>query len=102
MSKFAVIQLGPKQYTVEEGKDYTVPKFQAEEGSKFEVENVLALGDEKDLKTGKDKSAKVTLEILSQEKGEKIKTKIFKAKSRYRRTRGHRKLVTKFKVAKIA
>lgn len=102
MGKFAIIQLGPKQYTVEEGSTYTVPKFEAEAGKKLDVEVVLATGDEKDLKIGAPKGSKVTLEILDQTKGKKIKTRIFKAKARYRRTRGHRQMVTTFKVAKIA
>jgi len=104
MSKYAIVKLGGFQYTVEEGKEYTVPKFQAEEKKKLDVSDVLAVGTEKDLKVGTPivKGAKVTLDILEQAKGKKITTRVFKAKSRYRKTKGFRKQVTKFKVAKIA
>ena len=103
MAKYSIIQIGSFQYTVEEGKEYTVDKFNAEVGKDFTVAQVLAIGDGDKLVVGKPlvEKAEVTLNILSQEKGEKITSKIYKAKSRYRRTRGFRKQVTKFKVASI-
>lgn len=103
MSKFAVIKIGPKQYIVNEGAEYTVPKFVAEEGKKFKEAEVLAAGDEKDMKIGAPtvEKAVVELDIIGQEKGEKVTTKVYKAKTRYRRTKGHRKDVTRFKVTKI-
>jgi len=103
MSKFAIIRIGTFQYNVEEGKEYSVPRFVGEKDSKFIIEEVLAVGNEKELIVGKPliKDGKVELEILDQAKGEKITSKIYKAKSRYRRTRGFRKLVTKFKVTSI-
>jgi len=104
MSKYAIIKIGPFQYNVEEGKEYSVPKFQAEEKKTFVVKEVLAAGDDKDFVVGKPtiKDGKVELDILEQAKGEKVTSRIFKAKSRYRRTRGFRKQVTKFKVSKIS
>lgn len=103
MSKFAIIKVGASQYTVEEGKTYSIPKFGAEEGKAYKVAEVLAAGDEKDTQFGTPTLAKaqVELDILAQEKGEKVKTTIYKAKSRYKKTRGFRKEVTRFKVAKI-
>ena len=103
MSKFAIIKLGTFQYNVEEGKEYETPKFQAEAGKKVVVEEILAAGENDKLEVGTPfvKGAKVELEIIDQTKGEKVTSRIFKAKSRYRRTRGFRKLVTKFKVVSI-
>jgi large subunit ribosomal protein L21 len=103
MSKYSIIQIGSFQYTVEEGSEYTVERFDAEVGKDFKVSQVLAIGDGDKLVLGKPlvDNAEVTLDILSQEKGEKITSKIYKAKSRYRRTRGFRKQVTKFKVTSI-
>lgn len=103
MSKFAIIKVGPFQYNVEEGKEYEIPRFDAIEGKKFTVSEVLAVGDEKNITVGKPfvANASVDLDIVEQGKGEKIRSQIFKAKSRYRRTRGHRILITKFKVNKI-
>ncbi|MCA9386928.1 50S ribosomal protein L21 [Candidatus Dojkabacteria bacterium] len=102
--KYAIIKIGPFQYTVEEGKEYSVPKFEAEAGKKFDSAEVLMVADDKSTSFGKPTvaGAKVTLNILEQAKGEKVTSKIYKAKSRYRKTRGHRKEVTKFVVDKIS
>ncbi len=99
--KYAIIKVGPFQYNVEEGKEYTTPKFQADK--KLVVEDVLAVGEGDKLTIGTPmvKGAKVELEILGQEKGEKVVSRTYKAKSRYKRTKGLRKQVTKFKVVSI-
>jgi large subunit ribosomal protein L21 len=47
-------------------------------------------------------SAKVKIQILGEVKGEKIKSMIYKAKSRYRKRKGFRKVYTKFKVLEIS
>jgi len=101
--KYAIIQIGPFQYNVDEGKEYTVPNFEAEEGNPFQVREILAVGDDEKFVVGQPTidSARVELDILGQEKGEKVTSRIYKAKSRYRRVRGHRKLVTRFKVKSI-
>lgn len=99
---YAVVKIGPRQYIVEEEKSYTVEKFPANVGEKISLE-VLGLGSDKGLETGNPvlEKAKVQIEIIDQGKGEKVVTKQFKAKSRYRRTRGFRKQVTTFKVLQI-
>jgi large subunit ribosomal protein L21 len=101
MEDYAVIQIAHKQYIVKPGQTYTVDKFPAEEGSKVRLD-VLATGKGKDIELGKPLlPAKAEVEILEQGKGEKVTSKIFKAKSRYRRTRGYRQRVTTFKVLSI-
>lgn len=103
MAKFAIIKIGPFQYNVEEGKEYSVPKFEGETGKVIKATEVLAVGDDSSIDYGKPLLDKVNveLEILEQGKGEKVVSRIFKAKSRYRRKRGFRKLETKFKVKSI-
>lgn len=102
MSKFAILKLGTSQYTVEEGKEYEVPKFSAEIG-KLKISDIYAAGEGDEVKIGTPKldNASVELEVISHEKGEKVTSRIFKAKSRYRRKRGFRKQVTNFKVLSI-
>lgn len=102
MSKFAILKLGGSQYTVEEGKEYSIPKFEAEVG-KVKINEVLAAGEGSDINVGTPSldKASVELEVLEHAKGEKVTSRIFKAKSRYRRKRGFRKQVTKFKVLSI-
>lgn len=102
MQDYAIIKIGPHQYIVEPGKTYTVEKFPAEVGTKVSFD-ILALSQKDKLEVGKPvvEKAKVELEILDQGKGEKVVTRQFRAKSRYRRTRGFRKQVTTFKVVSI-
>lgn len=104
MKTYAIVQIGPFQYTVEEGKTYTVPKFQAEEGKDIKINEVLAVGTEEGITVGKPHVAKATVEISVDEqgKGEKITTQVYKSKSRYRRKKGFRKRETTFTVKKIS
>lgn len=103
MSTYAVIKVGSFQYLVEEGKEYTVPKFEAEAGKDFDAAEVLLVASEKDVKVGDPvvKGAKVVLDILGQEKGEKVVKATYKAKARVRRKVGFRKQVTRFNVKSI-
>lgn len=98
---YAIIALGKSQYLVEEGKTYEVPRFAGELG-KLEPQVLAAkTGDQIEFGAPSLDKIKVVLEIVEQGKGEKVVTRKFTAKSRYRKTHGHRKLVTKFKVASI-
>lgn len=103
MAKNAVVKINHFQYNVEEGGEYTVPKIVGEVGSKMKIEEVILAGEGDSVKLGTPflEKAVVEIEILSQEKGEKVTTRVYKAKSRYRRTKGFRKEVTKFKVNSI-
>lgn len=102
--KFAVIKLAGSQLKVFEGKEYEVNKLSGKKGDKIEIEAVLLIHDGKETKIGEPivKDAKVTLEITSQKKGEKIDGLIYRAKSRYRKRYGFRPMITRVLVKKIA
>ena len=104
MSKFAIIQIGKQQYSLEEGKEYAIPKLVGEKDSKIKIEHVILAGEDQELKIGKPfiDGAIVEITILDQINGEKINSRIYKAKSRYRRNRGLRKKLTKLMVNKIS
>lgn len=99
---YAVIKLGKSQFIVEEGKEYTVPKFKSEAG-KLDIDEVLAIVDGEKSKFGTPfvSGAKVKLNIIEHKKGEKVTTQVYKAKSRYARRKGFRKQDTVFKVESI-
>lgn len=103
MGKYAVIRTGGKQYVVVEGKELEVEKMEGEQGTKVEFEEVLLVSDGEKTLIGQPvvKNAKVTAEIKGQVKGKKIRVFKFRAKSRYRRTQGHRQLKTAVKINKI-
>jgi len=94
--KYAVVRIGGRQFRVEEGQELTVDRFDGK------VNEVLLFVDEENVKIGKPLVAgvKVATEVL--EEG-KIKTEIrrFRAKSRHRRTIGHKQPTTKFRIEKI-
>jgi len=101
--KFAVIKLGGTQLKVVEGKEYEVNKLDGKKGDKIEISEVLLLVNGDDVKIGTPyvEGSKVTLEITSQKKDKKVDVFKYKAKSRYRRSAGHRSLITKVLVKKI-
>ncbi len=101
--KFAVIAISGVQLKVYEGKEYEINKQIGNKGDKLEVSEVLLIADGEDIKMGNPyiEGSKVSLEISSQKKGEKIHGLKYKAKSRYRKHFGSRPLITKVLVKKI-
>lgn len=71
---------------------------------KVEFDNVLLLVDGDKVKIGEPqiKGARVAGKVLGQEKGRKLRVFKYKAKSRYRRTKGHRSQFTRVKIDKIS
>jgi len=104
MIKQAVVLTGGKQYFVKEGQTLVIDRIVGKEKQMFSLDQVLLIDDGKDLQLGKpylDK-AKVEVEILKQDRGEKLRVARFKAKSKYRRVRGFRQELTEIKVVKIS
>jgi len=101
--KYAVIVSGGKQYRVSEGETVTVEKLEGKEGDKVVFEEVLLVvdGEKRWLGQPKVEGAKVSGVIKRQFKGEKIRILKFRAKSRYRRRKGHRQLLTEVEIKKI-
>ncbi len=104
MSKYAVIQLQGKQYQVQEGDEFLVDQLGQDAGSKFDVTDVLLLVDGEKKKIGQPLVAgsKVSCELISNQKGEKIRVAKYKSKSRYRKVHGHRQYQSTVKVLSIA
>ena len=104
MSKYAVIQLQGKQFKVSEGDEFLVDQFDKEAGSKLDFSDVFLLVNDKDRKIGQPlvEGAKVSCEVVSNQRGEKIRVAKYKAKSRYRKVIGHRQYQSTVRVLKIA
>jgi len=103
-NSFVVIETGGKQYIAEEGKTLVVDHLQAPEKETVTFDKVLLYAKDDDtVFIGKPylPGAKVTAEIVKQDKGEKIRIARFRAKSRYRKVTGFRALLTEVKVVKI-
>lgn len=101
--QYAVIQTGGKQYKVSEGSELEVEKLTGDPQTKIKFTEVLLLAGEGTPKIGTPTipSVYVEAEILNQFKGGKIRTAVYKAKSRYRRVKGHRQALTRVKITRI-
>jgi len=100
---YAIIETGGKQYKVSPGKTVDVERLGSAEGSIVELDKVLLVSDGQTVKTGTPlvQGAKVIATSQGEFKGKKILVFKFKAKTRYRRKKGHRQLYTRLLVDKI-
>ena len=101
--KYAVIKIQGKQHLVSLGQKLIVDRLPEKDKAKLEIKEVLMTIDGDKVAVGQPlvKAASVTVEVVGQVKGEKIRVAKFKAKARYRRVRGHRQQQSELKVVKI-
>ncbi len=99
--KKAVIATGGRQYLVEEGQELEVGNLPADKTVTFEALAVID-GDKADI--GQPiTTSKVSADIVEAEvKAEKVVAIRYKAKKRVHKRRGHRQLLSRIKITKIA
>lgn len=99
---YAVIRTGGKQYRVSEGERLRVEKLDGAVGDSLQFDQVLMLGGEK-VQIGKPlvAGAKVTAEIIAQDRAKKIIVYKYRRRKNYRRKAGHRQPFTELKVTAI-
>lgn len=99
---YAVIRTGGKQYRVSEGERLRVEKLDGQVGESLQFDQVLMLGGEK-VQIGKPliSGAKVTAEIIAQDRAKKIIVYKYRRRKNYRRKAGHRQPFTELKVTAI-
>lgn len=99
---YAVIRTGGKQYRVSQGDTLRVEKLPGEVGSTLTFGEVLMLGGEK-LSIGKPlvKGAKVSAQIVAQDRAKKIIVFKMRRRKNYRRKNGHRQWFTEVKITGI-
>ena len=100
---FAVIKTGGKQFRVQVGDILDVEKLDLEEGKKVTFDNVLLIEDDKNTFIGTPvvEKAQVVGEVLENFKDKKILVFKKKRRKQYRKTTGHRQLLTRVKIEKI-
>ena len=100
---YAIIETGGKQYKISPGDNLLVEKIDSKVGETIHFDKILLLAAEEGVKIGTPfvEGYTVTAKILSQEKGDKVRVSKFKAKVRYRKTTGHRQLLTKISIVDI-
>lgn len=99
----AIIKTGGKQYKVKVGDKLRVEKLEGEKDAKISFEEVLFLGDEKEVKVGAPlvKGAKVEAKIFRQGRSPKVVGIKHNAKKRYKVKFGHRQMFTEVEITKI-
>ena len=99
---YAVIAHSGQQFRLSEGDEVTLDRIEAEVGSSIDIEEVLLIGGDK-VKVGNPtvKGAKVTLEVLGNELGDKRSTFKYSPTRRSRVRKAQRPSFTRVKVTKI-
>lgn len=98
----AVIRTGGKQYRVAPGDLVRIEKIDGAAGDKVSFDEVLFLGgDSPKFGSPLVSGAKVSGEIVSQGRGEKLVIFKFKKRKKYRRKAGHRQSFTAVKITEV-
>lgn len=101
--KYAVIATGGKQYRVSEGDTVAVEKLGLKPNDTYTFSEVLLVvdGDKKEVGTPTVAGIVVTGTVVAEKKTRKVRVAKFKAKAKYRRVTGSRKVQTHIKIDKI-
>ena len=100
---YAVIVSGGKQHRVKEGETLKLEKLEVETGGNVEFDRVLLIADGDKVQVGAPvvDGAKVTAEVVSHGRHDKVQIIKFRRRKQYRRKRGHRQYYTELKVTGI-
>jgi large subunit ribosomal protein L21 len=101
---YAIIEMGGKQYRVEKGDSVLVDRVREDEGAKLSPRALLYSGDGEGQTVfeGADlDKVKVEAVVAEHVKGEKIRVFKYRPKKRYRKTQGHRSLLSRIEIRDI-
>lgn len=101
---YAVIETGGKQYRVELGTEIAVDRLDVEPGQTIDLERVLLVADGDEAAIGQPlvEGAKVSADVVRQDRGEKLIVFKYKPKARSRVKKGARAELTILRIAEIA
>ncbi len=100
---YAVIESGGQQLKITTGELIKLEKLPGEIGDQVTLDKVLMVKTDDDLHIGAPylKTAKVSGEIIAQERAKKIIVFKFKRRKGYRKKQGHRQYFTQVKINSI-
>ena len=101
---YAIVETGGKQYRVEPGEVLRVEKLLGDVGGTVELTQVRMIHGDAGLVVGRPwvEQAKVTAEILRQDRTRSMMVFRKKRRKNYRRTKGHRQAFTQVRIMDIA
>jgi len=100
---YAVFRSGGKQYRASKGERLKLEKLDVEEGAKISFDEVLLVGDGKDIKVGSPLLAgsSVSATVLKQGKSKKVTVVKFRRRQNYLRQHTHRQFFTEVEITGI-
>ncbi|WP_086933114.1 50S ribosomal protein L21 [Agarilytica rhodophyticola] len=100
---YAVIASGGKQHRVEEGEVLRLEKIEVATGENIDFDQVLMVADGEDVKIGTPvvEGAKVTAEVVSHGRADKVKIIKFRRRKHSMKRQGHRQWYTEVKITAI-
>lgn len=100
---YAVIVSGGKQHRVREGEFLKLEKIEVEVGGAIDFDQVLLVVNDDDIKIGAPvvAGAKVTAEVLSHGRHDKIHIIKFRRRKHHMKRQGHRQWYTEVKITGI-
>jgi large subunit ribosomal protein L21 len=99
---YAIIDIGGKQYRVEEGDSVLVDRVGEDEGAKVSPRAVLFADGKNAVLDGADLGkVKVEAVVAEHVKGPKIRVNTYRPKKRSRRRMGHRSALSRLEIKKI-
>ena len=101
---YAIVESGGKQYKAVPGATVEVDRLHLEEGTQFDLDQVLLVADDEDITVGTPivKGATVKATVVEHFKGKKILVFKYIPAERYRRKRGHRQQYTRLHIDDIS
>lgn len=103
MKTYAVVEIGSKQYRVEEGEKILVDRLPQEEGDKVAPRAIMYRPDKGEPIISGDELEKIKVDAVvdGHLRGKKIRVFKYRPKKGYRRRAGHRSELTRLEIKKI-
>ena len=100
---YAIVEIAGQQFKVQQGQKLFVHRLEAERGAEVEFEKVLLVDNDGKVVIGTPtvEGAKVTAEVVSHAKGDKVIVFHKKRRKGYRKRNGHRQYLTELKINKV-
>lgn len=101
---YAVIVTGGKQYRVSQGDTLRVEKLDADEGESVDLDQVLMVVDGDDVKIGTPvlDGGRVTAEVKTHGRGDKVDIIKFRRRKQHMKRQGHRQAYTELEITGIS
>lgn len=101
---YAVFESGGKQHRVQEGETLKLEKIEVPTGDTIEFERVMLVGQGAEVKIGQPlvEGARVTAEVISQGRHDKVNIIKFRRRKHHMKRAGHRQWFTEVKITGIS